>query len=282
MKRILVPLLGDEGDRPALDLAAALARRRGAHIDAMLFSRDATDMIPLVGEGFNAAMIDSIVQAAEAQASERATAARATYASWREAAGVSEDAAGSRPSATFSTVTGHLPYAVALPARAADLVVFSRGKGDSSQERSGLIEIAMLESGRPVLLAASDGGGEVGRRVLVGWNGSAEAARAVAMTMPLLSTADAVTVLVVDDGDVTVTPDDLVRTLTLWGIAASGRTVKVSKEGVASTLEAEAAADGADMVLLGAYSHSRVREFVMGGVTDDALAGSSIAMLLAR
>jgi len=282
MKRFLVPLLGDAGDRPALDLAATLARRRGAHIDAMLFRRDPMDMIPLVGEGFNAAMIDSIVEAAEVQASDREKAARETYAAWREAAGVSEDAAGSRPSAVFSTVTGHLPYAMASPARVSDLTIFSRATGEAGQERTGLIEVAMLESGRPVLLAGTGGGNDVGRRVMVAWNGSAEAARAVAMAMPLLSGADAVTVLVVDDGDVSATPDDLVRTLTLWGIAASGRTVKVSKEGVAATLEAEAAASEVDLVLLGAYSHSRVREFVMGGVTDDALTGSSVAMLLAR
>src|SRR3546814_1451489 len=50
MKRILVPLLGDAGDRPALDMAAVVARRHGAHIDAMLFRRDPRDMIPLVGE----------------------------------------------------------------------------------------------------------------------------------------------------------------------------------------------------------------------------------------
>lgn len=281
MKRILVPLLGDAGDRPALDLAASLARRRGAHIDAVMFRRDPTDMIPLVGEGFNAAMIDSIVEAAEAQARDREAAARATYGAWQEASGVTADAAASRPSATFSVLTGHLPYAVAPVARVADVTVCSRSSGTDSQERAGIIEAAMLESGRPVLLAGS-GGGDVGRRVMIAWNGSAEASRAVAMAMPLLAAADAVTVVVVDDGDVTVTPDDLVHTFTLWGIAASGRTVKVLKEGVASTLEAEAAADKADLVLLGAYSHSRVREFVMGGVTDDALAGSSVAMLLAR
>src|SRR3546814_16867771 len=55
MKRILVPLLGDAGDRPALDMAAVVARRHGAHIDAMLFRRDPRDMITLVGEGFHAA-----------------------------------------------------------------------------------------------------------------------------------------------------------------------------------------------------------------------------------
>src|SRR3546814_19770253 len=65
MKRILVPLLGDAGDRPALDMAAVVARRHGAHIDAMLFRRDPRDMIPLVGEGFNAAMIETLVQTGE-------------------------------------------------------------------------------------------------------------------------------------------------------------------------------------------------------------------------
>ena len=282
MKRLLVPLLGDAGDRPALDLAAAIAKRRGAHIDAMLFVRDPRDMIPLVGEGFNASMIDSIVEAAEAQAADRDRAARATYSAWREDAGISEVEAAGKPSASFSSVTGSLPSAVVRPSRTADLVVFARSKAEDGQERAGLVEVAMFDSGRPVLLAGSAGGADVGRRVVVGWNGSAEAARAIAMSMPLLAAADAVTVVVVDDGDVTETPDDLVRTMSLWGIAATGRTVKVGSEGVAATLEAEASAAGADMILLGAYSHSRVREFVMGGVTDDALTDSTVAMMLAR
>jgi len=282
MKRILVPLLGDAGDRPALDMAAAVARRRGAHIDALLFRRDPRDMIPLVGEGFNAAMIDSLVSAGEAQAAERETAARATYADWHKASGMSGDAAASRPSASFAAVTGPMPGGVARPARCADLTVFARTSPENGQERSGLIEVAMFESGRPVLLAGSGGSADVGRKVMIGWNGSAEAARAVAMAMPMLSAADSVAVIVVDDGGAGETPDDLVHTLTLWGIAASGRTVKASAEGVAATLEAEAKASGADMILLGAYSHSRVREFIMGGVTDDALTDSSIAMLLAR
>lgn len=282
MKRLLVPLLGDAGDRPALDMAAAVARRRGAHIDALLFRRDPRDMIPLVGEGFNAAMIDSIVEAGEAQAAEREKAARATFAEWQKAAGMSGDAAASRPSAGFAMVTGPMPGGVARPAKTADLTIFARSAPENGQERAGLIEVAMFDSGRPVLLAGSGGAADIGRKVMIAWNGSAEAARAVAMAMPLLSAADAVSVVVVDDGDVEETPDELVHTLTLWGIAASGRKLKAGSEGVAATLVAEAAASGVDMIVLGAYSHSRVREFIMGGVTDDALTDSPIAMLLAR
>src|SRR3546814_11982422 len=67
MKRILVPVLGDAGDRPALDMAAVVARRHGAHIDAMLFRRDPRDMIPLGGEAFQAARIETLVQNEEAE-----------------------------------------------------------------------------------------------------------------------------------------------------------------------------------------------------------------------
>lgn len=282
MKRLLVPLLGDSGDRPALDLAATVARSRGAHIDAVLFVRDPRDMIPMVGEGFNATLIESLVEAGEIQARDREKAARETFGAWSQATGISDGLGSGLPSAAFSVRTVSLPSGIARLARAADLVVFARTEADAERERTGLIEVAMFDSGRPVLLAGRSGSGAVGRHVLVGWNGSAEAARAVAMGMPMLSAADAVTVVVVDDGDVTETPDEIVQTFKLWGIAAAGWIEPMRKEGIAATLEAAAVAAKADMILLGAYSHSRVREFVMGGVTDDALTDGSITMMLAR
>lgn len=282
MKRLLVPLLGDSGDRPALDLAASVVRRHGGHIDATVFRRDPRDMIPLVGDGFNAGMIESLMEAGEAQAAERETAARATYDAWRQTVDASDQAVPHGLSASFSSVTGPLPNGVARPARAADLTVFARTQPEAGMERRGLIETAMFDSGRPVLLGGSSSAADVGRRVVIGWNGSAEAARSVSMAMPLLSNAESVTVIVVDDGNLSETPDDLVRTLTLWGVSATGITVAASNDGIAATLEAEAVKAKADMILLGAYSHSRVREFVMGGVTDDALTSGSIAMMLAR
>lgn len=283
MKRILVPLTGDAGDRPALDLAGALAKRRKAHVDAVLFRRDPRDMIPLVGEGFNAAMIESMIEAGEQQAAEREKAAAATYKAWQGAAGLPDGSDGGLPSASFSAVTATLPTGIAGPARAADLTVFGPVSPEYGQERAGMVEVAMFDSGRPVLLAPAGAVQEVGRHVLVGWNGSAEAARAVAMAMPLLATAERVTVLVVEDGgDDPANSDDLVRTLSLSGIKATGKTVGALSAGVTATLEAEAKAAGADMILLGAYSHSRFRQFILGGVTSDVLAGGAFAVMLAR
>ncbi len=282
MKRLLVPLLGDAGDRAALDLGTAIARRNGGHIEAVLFLRDPNDMIPLVGDGFNAGMVDSIVEAGQAQSEEREAAARATFAGWQEAAAPSLEPGPGRLSASFTSVTGPLPNGIARLARTADMTILARTEPEDGQERGGLIETALFEGGRPVVLAGPLGGGEVGRRIVIAWNGSAEAARAVSMSMPMLQAADSVKVIVVDDGDAPEAPDELVRTLSLWGIAATGATVAVSKEGISATLEAEARHTDADLIVLGAYSHSRIREFVMGGVTDDALRDASLAVLLAR
>ena len=164
----------------------------------------------------------------------------------------------------------------------ADVVVFARDAKDENPDHAALIETAVMETGRPVLLSPIQAPDTLGEHILVAWNGSAEAARAVAMTMPMLVRAEKVTVVTVEDGDVSTDPAALTKTLTLNGIKATSSVAAMNSEGVAATLEAEAKKIEADMIVIGAYSHSRIREFVMGGVTDDALTDSTVPMLLAR
>ena len=68
MKQILVPLLGQSGDRSALDAAAAFLKGHGGHIEAKLYRRNPRDVMPIVGEGFSASAIDQVMDAAEAAA----------------------------------------------------------------------------------------------------------------------------------------------------------------------------------------------------------------------
>jgi nucleotide-binding universal stress UspA family protein len=284
MRRIFVPLLGEAGDRSALDTASALLAGGGGHVDVQLLRRDPRDVLPLVGEGFGAAMIDDVLRAAESSAQEREETARKAFDEWAAASGASVDAApGSGGLTTAWTVTvGPIPGTERDPARVADAVVCARGIKDGSPDRAALIEVAVMDSGRPVILPADGEVKTVGSTVLVAWNGSAEAARAVSMSMPLLARAKRAVVVTVDDGDVTAEPGALAETLRSNGIEADGVTVSMDRAGVAATLEIEAKKQGADLILLGAYSHSRVREFIMGGVTDDALTEGSVAMMLAR
>ncbi len=284
MKRIFVPLLGETGDRMALDTAGRLAGPSGGHVDAVLLRRDPRDVLPIVGEGFGAAMVDEIMAAAETPAKDQEAAAQATFDAWVADSGaeVGDRTAVDRLTASLETQVGPVPGLERAPSRLADVTVCARGGKDGNPDRAALIETAVMDSGRPVVLASEGDAGTIGSNVVVAWNGSAEAARAVSMSMPLLQRAQRVTVVTVDDGDVSADPQAMTQTLRMNGIAADGVTAVLDRAGVAATLEAEAARQGADLLLIGAYSHSRVREFVLGGVTDDALTEGSVAMMLAR
>lgn len=284
MKRIFVPLLGELGDRAALDAAGKLLGASGGYVDARVLRRDPRDVLPIVGEGFGAAMIDEVMAAAEKSSNERVEKAKETFDAWASGAGATVGAApGSGGlTATFADLVGPIPGVEVAAERLADAVVLGRAPRDVSPDRAALLEVAVMEAGRPIVLVPDAEIDTIATTILVAWNGSAEAARAVSMSMPLLARAERVVVLTVADGDVSVDPEQLTATLRANGINADAVNAKMDKAGVAATLEVEAGKQHADLILIGAYSHSRVREFVMGGVTDDALTEGSVPMMLAR
>ena len=138
----------------------------------------------------------------------------------------------------------------------------------------------MMDSGRPGLLVPDDGTVTKTETVIVAWNGAAEAARAVSVAMPVLKAAKSVTVVTVRDDTQTVRPHDLVDTLSMNGIAAKAVLRDAAKAGIAAAIDEEAAKVNADLILIGAYSHSRFREFIMGGVTDDMLNAFGVPVLM--
>ncbi|MCR9073157.1 MAG: universal stress protein [Alphaproteobacteria bacterium] len=284
MKRIFVPLLGELGDRTALDAAGKLLGPSGGHVDARVIRRDPRDVLPIVGEGFGAAMIDEVMSAAEKASKERADKAKQAFDHWVSAAGAQVDAKGETGglSASFGDLVGPIPGVEVAAERVCDAVMCSRVPKDVSPDRAALMEVAVMEAGRPVIIVPDAEIESIGTKIVVAWNGSAEAARAVSMAMPLLARAERVVVLTVADGDVSSDPEDLAATLRANGIQADAVTAEMDRAGVAATLEVEAGKQHADLILIGAYSHSRVREFVMGGVTDDALTEGSVPMMLAR
>lgn len=283
MKRILVPLLGQSGDRSALDAAAAFLRGHGGHIEAKLYRRNPRDVMPIVGEGFSATAIEQVMDAAEAAARDQDKSVKATFESWQDATGVTVGAAkpgDSTVTAELDSVVGPILNTFTKRGRLADLIVFARPMAQGQPDRESLLEAAMMDTGKPVLLVPDDGSTTAGRTVILAWNGSKEAARAVSIAMPVLTRADSVTVLTVKDGDVTADPQELADALKLNGVNATAAVAEMVKAGVANTLDSEAAKIKADLVVIGAYSHSRMREFIMGGVTDDMLNEIQLPVLL--
>lgn len=276
MARLLVPTFGQRDvDQLSLGVASELAKNNDALIEARLFHRDLKDIIPLVGEGMSQEVIEQVQNVAREQMQEQTRKAKESFDNWRE----SEDIANGRSARTGRTVTnfmvtmGDYTASVVSSARAVDIVVVVAGDDD----RARLAEIALLDAQRPLLLLPNKKIKSIGKNIVIAWNGSAEAARAVSMSYDMLRKAKKVSVVTVGKS---ANPADLVKMLKSNGIRATAFAVSAAKGGASKALQREAAKLNADMIVIGAYSHSRIRELILGGVTLDLFDAPPIPTLM--
>ncbi|MFH6783273.1 MULTISPECIES: universal stress protein [Methylobacterium] len=172
-----------------------------------------------------------------------------------------------------------LPFLLAQAA-AADLVVVGRREASSSFAIDPG-DLAM-QLGGPVLIVPPGIDRLEARRVLIGWKYTREARRAVRDAMPFLTRASQVVIASVDDGFGAADPQDLIDLLRAHGIATQAVAPDATGTTVAEALTDAAAEHGADLVVAGAYGHSRLREWAFGGVTRDLMAGSPVCCLMSH
>ncbi|MGI9336500.1 MAG: universal stress protein [Gammaproteobacteria bacterium] len=170
-----------------------------------------------------------------------------------------------------------------------DLVVLGAKAGrDESPFDRALAEHVVLECGKPVVIVPdSYTGGDVGRFVTVAWNGTRECARAVADAMPLLSKAEKVSVVVIDPlkmffplGD--APGADICRHLSRHGVQAEAQTAESAHRTKGEAIVDWAKGQGADLIVMGAYGHWRLRELVVGGATRDVLHDTAVPVLMSH
>lgn len=168
-----------------------------------------------------------------------------------------------------------------------DLVILGHPKSHGLPE-SWTAERLLIASGVPFLFIPDDWKGKtVGSKVLVAWNGSREARRAIADAMPLLCTAQSVSVLVVDSAR---TPEkygedpgtDITTHLARHGVRVDLHQVESEGAPIADIIEACTAEQGADLIVIGAYSRARSAEMIFGGVTRALLAHLPMPALVSR
>jgi len=170
-----------------------------------------------------------------------------------------------------------------VAARYADLFLAMRPSAGSDEEMRwmGLVEGVLFGSSRGVYLVPDGRRAAPIKRVVIGWNGSREAARAVAEAMPFLRKAAKVVVLTAERDPVADELDTrLARHLDRHDVKATLHDVR--SRDPADAILAEAAAIEADMIVIGAYGHSRLREWMLGGVTRDLMLRSPLPLLLAH
>ncbi len=173
-------------------------------------------------------------------------------------------------------------------ARSADIVVCGQLDDDTPGPLRSDIELLIFECGRPVLMVPYIvKAAKPIERALVAWNGSREAARAAFDALPLLSGAKEIEILSVDARDsgsqtADLAGSELAATLTRHGIKVNVNNIVSGGTPVGSVIENRVSDIGADLLIMGAYTHSRLRERLFGGATNTLLSSMSTLTLMSR
>ncbi len=271
---ILAPLRGDGNGWNILSHAAAVGRRHNAHIRAVHSHAKPSDMIPY-GVVVPAAFRKQI----EIQATNLATAEEAElqrrYQAHLDKLGLERINGGTPPrdrmSASWLEEEGRQIDVIKRHGRLVDLVVVAKPSRDRNLGVNSL-RAALFATGRPVMVCppSETAPDDLGRRVSIAWNGSAEASRAVALAMPILRAADGVIVLDGGDDRHGTSGKDLMEYLEACGIQAEHETINAARHPGRAIMTAAGEAD-ADLVVMGAYSRSREQEMIFGGATQEVI-----------
>jgi len=284
IKTILVPATGSDTDDAVFMSALAVARAFDAHIDFLHVRVDAAAMAATMASDGSGAMITGLVDRMEQEADQREEKAKQLFQRFcaREGLPISEAPGQPGPSAQWVRQIGDEPYRVAEYGRTADLLVIGRPAGGEGVSFD-TIEAALLESGRPVLIPPAVPFAPLPETIVIAWKAAPEAARAVTAAMPLLSTAKQILILTVAEkpGLSDEAAARLATNLGRHGLQVSPRHLPPDASGAADTLLA-AAANEAALVVMGAYGHSRLREWIFGGFTAHVLKGAAVPVLMAH
>jgi nucleotide-binding universal stress UspA family protein len=274
-KTILVHIDHGQASASRVDAAVRLARAFGARLVG-LYIVPGAELTPSVAAVLPPGVVEERLRAtgeaqslAEARFRETAAAAGLSGIEWRAPTGAPIDAA-----------VAH--------GRCTDLFVMGQRDPSELVFTEEIVATAVLSTGRPTLVVPYIGAGPtLGENVLVAWNGGREAARAVGDAMPFLERAKRVNVISVEaEREETVDEHLTHERLAAWlrghGVAADIARQEASDVGIGEWLLSRAADLGSDMIVMGGYAHARMRELILGGVTQTMLRSMTIPVLMSH
>ena len=259
IRKILLPLATNSASEAALATAFMVANRWKAHVTAVHIPRKGSDQVSVARSLFEqfAARHDVVIQ--------------------QEAIRLDQ------ASANFSVITGREEDVVAQLARLADLTVVPHPEAGDDISSSGTLHAVLFDSGRPVLISPPMAPVSIGTRVCVAWNGTAESAESALSAIPWMQQAEAVRILSAE-GYQRYGPEasELAAYLALHGINADITTFQPLRGSLGSGLLRAGRLFGCDLLSMGAYSHSRLRQLILGGVTQHVLENSDLPVMMTR
>lgn len=277
-RSILVHLDIDRGCPGRVAAAVELATRLDAHLIGLYPTAE------YVMPAFAAGGLPAEVLAMQRR--QAVARAESGLAAFREAA----ERGGAAHEARLEPCTDvDVPDVLSLHLRYADLAILGQpDPQDPASPGRSLLENVVLASGRPALIVPFIGAAKPpGEKVMVAWDGGREAARAVADALPLLKAARSVTVMVVNasrgSGNHGEEPGaDIATHLARHGVTVEVHHSEASDISIGDVLLSRISDEGTDLLVMGAYGHSRLRELVLGGVTRTLLGHMTVPVLMSH
>jgi nucleotide-binding universal stress UspA family protein len=276
IKDIVVNLSLGEGGGPAGDYAISVADAFGAHLVGIAFVFD--PIVPVTGTGYIPAEVIE-TQLADNQAAAKAAVDRFAAAASR--AGISAE-----PLTLSASAAGAGDQFSAI-ARRFDLAIVGQAEPEASEVEELIAEGTLFGSGRPLIVVPYIQKGPLKLdRVMVCWDGSRTSARAIADAMPILEKAGKIEVVIVTNErgkQDEIEGADMGQHLARHGLKVDVKRITGGGDiDVADALLSHVADSGTDFIVMGGYGHSRLREFVLGGVTHSILRSMTAPVLMAH
>jgi nucleotide-binding universal stress UspA family protein len=284
MKSIFIPLERTPQLQAQLETAILVARKFGAHIAGAAPRSDFRSVI--IGAGGIGAVAPIPFEDFDEQDRARAEDIHTTFLRSLSGAGILiQDRAAPSGNLAASWIERVEPgdLAIGRLARLYELSVLARpGAGDQAPRRE-LLETVLFESGRPLLMTPPRAPSRIGSNIVIAWNGSTETARVISFAMPFLKEAERVLILTVEGGMVEgPSGAELRSSLMLSAISAESRHIESTSQATGRTILDVCLREGADLLIKGAYTNSRLRQLIFGGATDHILVNANLPVLFAH
>ena len=272
-KSILVHIDNGQVCKQRIDVAVKFAQKHEAHLTALYWVPN-----PMTPMALESGVTPEILQALMEESEQLAAAAEQLFTRAVKSADLQSE---------WRAVDDPLPGQLALHARHADLVIAGQYDPSDTKSTANAVVVQMtLASGRPTLMIPYIGtqAEEIGERIMVAWNGSREAVRAVHDALPLLTAAQNVEVIAInpDSGQDEIPCADICIHLARHGVHVNAKESRTKNIRVGDEILSRAADEAADLIVMGAYGHSRMRELVFGGATREVLEHMTVPVFMSH
>ncbi len=277
MKSILIPVEAHAAISAVLETARLLALRFGSYMEGVALGPDLTQIVA-ADFSLDGVMFDDGVRR------DLLEDARGTFETFMHHHGIEPHAGDwQKPSYGWTKEVLVSDNGVGEYGRVFDIIAVGRPGPGPQQPRKSTLELALIESGRPLLIAPPRAPAQLGECIAIAWNGSSETARSVAFALPLLLLAKDVPVFAIPGSSLPgANEEQLVENLQRHGVAARAVAAHATAKTPGLAVLVTARSVGADLLIKGGYTQSRLRQMIFGGATSQILAEANLPVFMAH